>query len=182
MNDMGLTIEQMKNVEWTVEQYKNYARWRRTGYRNCKNCGKNYLFSSGQHDIESSKFCSRECAKIDASKRAKEYMYKHPEISKRLRDAVKLRVLVHYSGDVPKCACCEDSRYEFLCVDHIAGGGSGNKQYIELRKNGTNFYRWIINNNFPEGLQVLCYNCNRAKGNSKVQFCPVHHSELYKKS
>lgn len=34
----------------------------------------------------------------------------------------------------------------------------------ELGKGGVRYYSWVINNNFPSGHQVLCHNCNLAKG------------------
>lgn len=72
-------------------------------------------------------------------------------------------LLRHYGGDPPACACCEESTYEFLCIDHINGGG--NKHRAELRStSGSNFYSWLRRNGFPPGFQVLCHNCNLAKG------------------
>lgn len=47
----------------------------------------------------------------------------------------------------------------FLCIDHIDGGG--NKHRAEIKGD---FYRWLIDNNFPPGFQTLCHNCNMAKG------------------
>lgn len=32
-------------------------------------------------------------------------------------------ILTHYSDNPPKCVCCGESRYEFLSLDHIHGGG-----------------------------------------------------------
>src|SRR3989304_4497339 len=34
-------------------------------------------------------------------------------------------------------------------------------------------------NHYPEGYQVICANCNKAKGHKKQKVCPVHHPELY---
>ena len=36
---------------------------------------------------------------------------------------------------------------------------------------GTKFYRWLKRNNFPEGFQVLCFNCNCGKEINKG-VCP----------
>ena len=30
--------------------------------------------------------------------------------------------------------------------------------------NAEDTYRWLKNHNYPEGFQVLCYNCNLPKG------------------
>jgi hypothetical protein len=96
----------------------------------------------------------------------------------------KMQVLFHYGGNLPKCACCSESHVEFLTLDHIKGDGAEHRRQItgDPRKcSGHHIYAWIIKNNFPEGFQVLCCNCNMAKGRSKVRFCPVHHPELYSK-
>lgn len=44
-------------------------------------------------------------------------------------------------------------------IDHINGGGTKHRKQI-----GSHIYNWIKNNEFPEGFQVLCFNCNLAKG------------------
>lgn len=66
------------------------------------------------------------------------------------------------------CQCCGESHIEFLTLDHIEQNGA------EYRKNmasshtctGYYFYLWLRRNNYPQnlGLQVLCANCNTAKG------------------
>jgi len=94
----------------------------------------------------------------------------------------KIEVITHYGGDPPKCACCGESHMIFLTIDHIKGDGAEHRKQItgDSRKcSGHHIHAWLIKNNFPEGFQVLCCNCNMAKGRSKVQFCPVHHPELY---
>ena len=81
---------------------------------------------------------------------------------------LKIKVLTHYSSDPPKCACppCGEDYIEFLTIDHIEGGGRKHIKSI-----GTSMlYRWLVKNNFPEGFQVLCMNCNFSKG--KYGYCP----------
>ena len=81
----------------------------------------------------------------------------------------KKEVLLHYSSGFLVCACCKESYYEFLCIDHIDGGGSKHRK--ELRENGhQSIYRWLINNGFPKGFRVLCYNCNQSLG--LFGYCP----------
>lgn len=95
---------------------------------------------------------------------------------------VKITVLTHYGGSPPKCACCGESHIEFLTIDHIKGNGAEHRKQItgDSRKcSGHHMYQWLIKNHFPEGFQVMCSNCNVAKGRNKVQFCPVHHPEQY---
>ena len=66
-------------------------------------------------------------------------------------------VVHHYGG---KCACCGESNLFFLCVDHINNDGNIHRKSVP---GGSKFYHWIIKNNFPDYLQILCYNCNNGK-------------------
>ena len=68
------------------------------------------------------------------------------------------RVIEHYGG---RCACCGESRFEFLAIDHINGGGD--KHRLEVGR-GSLMVAWIIRQGFPDGFQLLCHNCNQAKG------------------
>jgi hypothetical protein len=85
----------------------------------------------------------------------------HPEqrkaAGKKERDSLRLQVLVAYGG---RCACCGESRAALLAIDHVGGlppeGRSHAGPYL--------FYRWLRRNGFPPGFQVLCFNCNHAKG------------------
>ena len=83
--------------------------------------------------------------------------------------ALKALVMSHYSRGVPRCACCGDDHLEFLCVDHIYGDGKQHRKESGFI-GGERLYRWIKRNSFPKGFQILCMNCNYAKGNGRV--CP----------
>ncbi len=80
---------------------------------------------------------------------------------KRIIEQQKRLVISHYSNETMRCVKCGFSDIRALSIDHINGGGRKHAQ--ELRKVGTIFYRWLIKNNFPEGFQVLCMNCNYIK-------------------
>jgi hypothetical protein len=73
----------------------------------------------------------------------------------------RMIVLQHYSRGVPQCACCGELIYEFLTMDHIDGKKKWNH---DLSYGGHKLYNWLINNEFPDGFQVLCCNCNFARG------------------
>lgn len=65
---------------------------------------------------------------------------------------------IHKYGD--RCACCGERHIEFLCIDHKDGGGTKHRESVGF---GSNFYRWLKKNGYPDGYQVLCWNCNSAK-------------------
>ena len=71
----------------------------------------------------------------------------------------RLKCLLSYSNNKVECNCCGESTLEFMSIDHINGGGYKHKKSI-----GGDMYGWLIRNNFPKGFQVLCHNCNLAKG------------------
>lgn len=75
---------------------------------------------------------------------------------------VRLDIFSFYGGNPPKCACCGEMTYQFLSIDHIKGGGHKHRE--ELKKLGYTLYQWLKKNNYPIGYQVLCFNCNQAKG------------------
>ena len=96
----------------------------------------------------------------------REYIKKNKE---KLNDKYKVTlkqkkdiVYKHY-GNI--CACCSESNLFFLSIDHINNDGYENK------KKGINFYYWIIKNDFPKDLQILCMNCNTGKARNNG-VCP----------
>ena len=111
----------------------------------------------------------------------------------------KQLVFSHYSkklsnSDVPCCNCCGYTGIEFLTVDHIIPKREMEKKVTSLlrsiseiisptpkeiamgfkaKRKGDPLNQWLITNNFPKGFQILCWNCNFAKGSPAVSFkCP----------
>ena len=81
------------------------------------------------------------------------YNERYAERSRAFRE----QVLAHY-GTV--CACCGEHRYEFLAIDHVDGNGAAHRRQIGKSR----MDRWLAKSGFPSGFQVLCHNCNMAKG------------------
>ena len=90
----------------------------------------------------------------------------------------KILVMSHYSNGKPECACCGIKELEFLSIDHINGNGNKHRSSIKTRS-GWTFYLWLKKNGFPSGYQVLCHNCNQAKGN--FGNCPHKGETIYTK-
>lgn len=78
---------------------------------------------------------------------------------------LKLETIAAYGGH---CVCCGEDTPEFLSIDHINNDGNlerkrgadgirrpicGHKSYVRLRQQG-----------WPSHVQLLCFNCNCAKG------------------
>jgi hypothetical protein len=79
---------------------------------------------------------------------------------RRYRQSVKDRCFEAYGGYV--CTCCKETEKTFLCLDHINNDGHKHRKEIGFR-GGIGIYLWLIQNNFPPGFQVLCFNCNQSK-------------------
>lgn len=79
------------------------------------------------------------------------------------RDKNREAVLQHYGG---KCVECGETDPLCLAVDHIEGGGNTHRK--KIGKYGSGFFKWLVDNNFPEGFQVLCHNCNMKKHLTKA--------------
>ena len=73
------------------------------------------------------------------------------------------RALSHYGGSPPECAHCGEDNYYFLTLDHISGRGAEHRRAIFGDVPGK-LAHWLEKNHYPDGFQVLCWNCNWNKG------------------
>ena len=80
---------------------------------------------------------------------------------------VREEVLEHYGG---RCACCNEERMPFLCIDHVNGRGNAHRRSLGAMNSGAQFYRWLMKAGFPLGFRVMCHNCNFATAHSGI--CP----------
>lgn len=124
---------------------------------------------------------------------AKNYPKNKVRLSKKTlaaRKEKKQYVFTHYSkklsnSNIPCCNCCGHVGIEFLTIDHIMPKREMEKRFRsmvqtinenvsitpKMIKSGFNVKRkahqlnqWLITNDFPKGFQILCWNCNFAKG------------------
>ena len=111
--------------------------------------------------------------KICSVQKVKEWRHNNPEKSRNQSkkngkiSSTKYRTLV-LSAYGEQCQCCGEDNREFLCIDHIEGGGTQHRK--ELGKGGRSFYIWLIKNDYPEGYRTLCHNCNASMGH--YGYCP----------
>jgi hypothetical protein len=88
------------------------------------------------------------------------------ELRRKWREAA----LAAYGGT---CTCCGESRYEFLAIDHIDGGGTKERRANFVNGSAVNKWladRWLADRGYPPGYRVLCHNCNSALG--YYDYCP----------
>ena len=69
---------------------------------------------------------------------------------------LKYEVMSHYAMSSPSCVRCGITDIDVLNIDHINGQDN-------MKRTGGHLYRWLRTNNYPNGYQVLCFNCNFKK-------------------
>ena len=88
----------------------------------------------------------------------------------------RLMVLNHYSNGKNECDCCKEKEMAFLTLDHINNDG-----YVHRKESKNNLYDWLISRNFPDGIRVLCFNCNSGRDKSPGKVCPHELKRMKKK-
>jgi len=116
----------------------------------------------------------RERHNANARKSRNTHRDKRNRICRENYAVLKHDVLVHYSTQIPSCACCKSTYEPFLELDHINGGGT--KHAAEVGR-GSVMYQWIKKNNYPSLFQILCHNCNKRKGTKPACDCPFDYSQ-----
>jgi len=148
----------------------------------CLNCKQEFIetHKGGYQQLYCSKKCKKSCnQKLYLQKhldsihaKSKSYRDKNKDYinnkNNEARSKLKPQVINHYSNGLNKCSCCGEKHIEFLSIDHIDGGGNIHRKSIH--KSGVDFYRWLIQNKYPNGYQVLCMNCQF--GTIRGKICP----------
>ena len=143
----------------------------RNGYmeRICSACGCTKEHSVNRHRGEGRPHSEcKDCARKRAVEYRKNNLQKVRSSNACSRAKLKMEVLSAYSGGVPRCSCCGESIYNFLTMDHVDGNGALHKKWGR-RLTGDNLYRWLRESGFPQGFQVLCFNCNCGR---RLGVCP----------
>ncbi len=129
-------------------------------HKKCKDKWRNELNRQGTSWNEYQHDCSSKRWKNMSEEEKEQNRTRIRNYTKRLRQ----EVIDHYGG---VCECCGESRIEFLAIDHIKGNGNQHRKEV---KGGTPMLKWIKRNNFPDGLRLLCHNCNMSIG--MYGYCP----------
>lgn len=89
----------------------------------------------------------------------------HLARQRNYRRQMKIAAMSGYSANgVPECACCGESTIEFLSIDHVNNDGNVERRKLGAGGRGLPLYIRIVNAGWPSAYQVLCFNCNLAKG------------------
>jgi len=78
-------------------------------------------------------------------------------------EKIRKEVLDLYDG---KCTCCGETEIKFLSFDHTNNDGKHDRKHVGT---GLKWLRHLLKNK-PSDIQILCHNCNQAKGHYGM--CP----------
>lgn len=134
--------------------------WNRTNYKNHKDEIKAYKAAWYKKHRKRLLRKFHERMRIDKNFRQsrRDYVYNH---RKRLRS--KIFDILGWS-----CACCGESHREFLCIDHIHGGGN---KHQRSAGGSWGVIRDIVKDpNIKDKYRTLCFNCNNSLG--LLGYCP----------
>ena len=101
----------------------------------------------------------RSCCKTCEVANTKRWLAKNPGYLAERNQKLRIELIAAYGG---KCACCGESQYEFMSLDHIANGRGNPADRSE-----PSYVLWgrLRREGWPQGeFQILCHNCNLAKG------------------
>lgn len=135
----------------------------------CKLCTKGY------QRISKAKMSLEEKTKWREYNRANyaKYNNRYRESKRRRNLELKHQVMEYYSNGKPICSLCGFSDIRALCIDHINNDGAEHRRRVcgNSRNGGgtSSTYFWLRKNGFPDGFQVLCFNCNQIKEWDKRQ-------------
>lgn len=99
----------------------------------------------------------------------KKWNQEHREYYQEFNKKLKNKILTHYGNGKPACVKCGFDNMKALSIDHIDGDGSKHRRK-ENNKGGTAFYFYLKRNNFPQGYQTLCMNCQFIKSYENKEY------------
>ena len=112
-------------------------------------------------NIPSVKSTSKRIHKTEEEKKLSRKAYQK-NFYKNQQIKMKKLVMFKYGNGFGGCVECGEKRIACLSIDHILGNGAEHRRADpEIKRLG--FYKWLIKNNFPEGFQTLCMNCQWVK-------------------
>lgn len=136
--------------------------------KKCSRCQQMLASSCFYRDSNRRSSWCRACWKTFNANPAR--VQRRSDLRRQRNAALRLQVLKHYSAGTFNCACCPigtSHPTEFLCLDHINGGGGKHRAEVGL---AISYWNWFVTNGYPAGFRVLCHNCNMARGSYGM--CP----------
>lgn len=139
----------------------------------CRECRKSY----------SREYAKKNRDKVIANKRryyqdvAKQRQIENrDEFNRRRKERTrkyKEQFIEMYGG---KCNCCGETIFDFLTIEH-RNGQKGKPKYEKSREHGEHGYKKASQEYRPDLYEILCWNCNCAKGH--LGYCPHQNNQSF---
>lgn len=157
LKNKELTLQRAKihheaNREKNLEYYKQ---WRNERLEEQREKSRQWKANNRERHRESSREYGRKNAAAISAK------------LKEKRRALKQVILDAYGNS---CACCGETLFEFLTLDHIENDGAAHRRELKANGRSERIYNDLIARGFPTGFRILCFNCNSALG--FYGYCP----------
>lgn len=143
------------------------AEYRLTRRERCAEHSRNYRERQGEAYKAKSAARYRQIRDNMTPEELAEFRKRDAEGARRYTAALKDAVYQAYGGW--RCACCGEAERSFLTIDHVFNDG-GKMRREGIHGHSADLYRWLRNNGYPDGFQVLCMNCQFGKHRNGV--CP----------
>jgi hypothetical protein len=155
--------------------------------RKCKDCGETKPFARGMWVWQEKRGAyGKVCLQCTVNRRAQGARagrtvdsdpHYRSEKSKMTRLYLRRKIILAYGS---RCACCGEREQRFMTLDHVHNDGADHRRFLaeasgsRASRDNTAVYRDVIRRGYPDTFQLLCWNCNCAKGMYGI--CP-HETE-----
>ena len=147
------------NVKLTSENWLDYL-VKRSNYT-CTSCfrsyGKNYYKKSKEALLLKTPKSRSKSNNKYITPNTKTQQERKKLIQKYRYLQIRNTVIAKYSDNT--CKICGENDLEVLTIDHIHDNGANHRKIMKNK----NIYEWLKSENYPDGYQVLCFNCNCTK-------------------
>ena len=157
-------------LELSTEMFTKHSREKDGFYYCCKKCKAVEDKTYYEKHLDKIKFKKQkyyENNKQHIVDKTLRYQKSNPEkvkiYAKTSRKKLKLEVFNYYCNNDVKCQYCDEKELCILTVDHINGGGRQHTKEVG------SLYPWLKLNGYPEGFQILCWNCQFRKKNLEAK-------------
>ena len=138
----------------------------------CPKCWAEYMRNYNAKNRN--KILSQKRAYHHENRKNPEWVNKERKRGREYWHALRKEAIQAYGG--MKCSCCGETEEKFLTIDHINNDGALHRRTIGGKDGngkgmGARTWKWLKDNNYPKGFQILCMNCNHGKARNKG-ICP----------
>jgi len=145
----------------------------------CKVCQSAYMREYNRKNRE--KVCAAKRKAHHENRKNPDWVKSEQKRGREYWQQLRHEAIMAYGGY--ECACCGETEEMFLSLDHVHNDGASHRREIGAgigngKGGSSRTLKWLKDNSYPDGFQVLCMNCNHGKARNNG-ICP-HQAKLYK--